>query len=91
MTYIKAGCIIVYIKKYGKEKKIMRNTLAKKGDTRRLLKRCLALVLAGVVALPLSVPENTTEKTIHAASGDVIYGDVNSDKNLKKGRNIMLQ
>ena len=61
----------------------MRNDFTPKKTKKQLLKRCLALVLAGSVALPLTAPEKMTRKTIHAASENVIYGDVNSDQKNK--------
>ena len=63
----------------------MKRTLLKKGNKKRLLKRCLSLILSGAVALPMLVPEKIEgrkSETVHAADDSVIYGDVNSDSKI---------
>lgn len=60
----------------------MKNNYPKKGNEACLLKRSLAFILSCAIAVPLLVPENTqkrVEKTVHAATENVTYGDVNSD------------
>ncbi|MDD6083968.1 MAG: hypothetical protein PUB89_14245 [Oscillospiraceae bacterium] len=60
----------------------MKNNYPKKGNKVYLLKRSLAFILSCAISMPLLVPENAQkreEKTVHAATENVTYGDVNSD------------
>ena len=60
----------------------MKNNYLKKGNKVCLLKRSLAFILSCAISMPLLVPENAQkreEKTVHAATENVTYGDVNSD------------
>lgn len=60
----------------------MKNTFPKKGNGKYMFKRCLSLILSGTLTLPL-LPHGditgSTSETVHAATADVTYGDVNSD------------
>lgn len=60
----------------------MRNNYLKTGNRACLFKRSLAFILSCAIAFPLLVPENAQkreEETVHAATENVTYGDVNSD------------
>jgi len=60
----------------------MKKYYPKKANNSCFLKKCLSFILSGAVTLPLLVPGNMSDnkaETVHAASTDVTYGDVNSD------------
>lgn len=60
----------------------MKSTFPEKGNRKHLFKKCLSLILSGTLTLPLLPHGNTagsTSETVHAATADVTYGDVNSD------------
>lgn len=54
-----------------------------KKDKRRLFKRCLAFTFSLAVTLPTVATGNISydnSGSVYAATEDVVYGDVNSDK-----------
>lgn len=56
----------------------MQSSLPKKGNRANLFKKSLALLLSGALTVPLIVP-GKTNISVHAATENVTYGDVNSD------------
>lgn len=72
------NCNVIKMKGIG----LMKNKYPKKGIKACLFKRSLAFILSCAIALPLIVPENAQkrkETAVHAATGNVTYGDINSD------------